>query len=409
MRKCYIRVTLVAVTSLLLSACFQTQLNGSVGGAQVNISALRTPNQVLASQVSMGPAEWIVNRGQEGWDEWSPATRLLVVGTTLFKSELPELEPDTLYLLQASGGEDYDPGHDGVLGDNPSAVQGRWHVIATGQRITEGNLKISALTEALYRQQLPLLDQLSDAQIMDRLNAAATLVVGDADDSGTVDYDDVLRWNRTVDEAFFLGDVTAVDALSDGITAAQPADMLDQLAQAVLGSQQVEMVFDAGTVVVETYNWEAPITVANFLGYVGSGFYDQMLVHRTIENFMIQMGWVSFDGLNESNQITFSLKTPGDSIINESNNGLSNLRGNLAMARTREADSATSQFFINQADNVGLDFGSSRNPDGYAVFARVISGMNVVDSIALEPTTYVPAIGDDVPARGVILESVRLL
>ena len=79
------------------------------------------------------------------------------------------------------------------------------------------------------------------------------------------------------------------------------------------------------------------------------------------------------------------------------------------MARTNDPDSASSQFFINQADNLFLDYGSSNSPDGYAVFARVYSGMPVVDDIATEPTVSVSGIGSDVPARGVILQSVRLL
>lgn len=169
------------------------------------------------------------------------------------------------------------------------------------------------------------------------------------------------------------------------------------------------MIFDAGTVLVETYNWESPVTAANFLGYVRDGFYDQVLVHRAISNFMIQIGMVSFDGFNENEQITWSVKTPGPSIINESNNGLSNVRATLAMARTSDPNSASSQFFINQVDNLFLDYGSNNSPDGYAVFAGVVAGMSVVDEIAAEPTVSVSGIGSDVPARGVILQSVRLL
>ena len=314
-----------------------------------------------------------------------------------------------LYVVSASGGEDYDPDNSLSLTDSPVAVQGSWHVIATGQRIVDGNLKVSALTEALYRQQLPLLSTQTDAQIQSRLEASAELVVGDVDKSGSVDYDDVLRWHRSLDGKFLLGKLAAVDALSDAITSGQPAAMLDELAKDVLGGQRVEMVFDAGTVLVETYNWESPITAANFLGYVRSGFYDQVLVHRAINNFMIQIGLLSYDGLNEDDRITFSLKPSGSTIVNESNNGLSNVRGALAMARTSDPNSASAQFFINQANNDFLDFGSDGNPDGYAVFARVLSGMPVVDEIAAERTTSISGVGSDVPLRGVILESVSLL
>ena len=102
-------------------------------------------------------------------------------------------------------------------------------------------------------------------------------------------------------------------------------------------------------------------------------------------------------------------KPPNASIVNESSNGVLNLRGTLAMARTSDPDSASSQFFINQVDNSFLDHGSSENPDGYAVFARVTSGMDVVDTIAALPTTAVGSIGQNVPRELVLIESVTVL
>ncbi|MEP5568452.1 MAG: peptidylprolyl isomerase [Halioglobus sp.] len=407
--KLYGRLLSLFIVSMALTACFHTQLNGSVGGAEVTVAPLRSPDNVLATTNSMLPSDWIELGGQQQWDEWSSLVRMLFVGITQFNKQLPELDPDALYVVRASGGEDYDPDNKAALSDNPAPVQGSWHVIATGQRIMDGNLKISLLTEALYQQQAAVYQSLTDAQILDRLNAASQLLVGDVDANGLVDYDDVLRWNRSIDISFYLGSAASLSALADAVSAGQPASILAQRAKAVLGSQRVEMIFDAGTVLVETYNWEAPVTVANFLNYVADGFYDQMLVHRAINGFMIQMGFVSFDGYNDEDRILWSIKTPGSSVINESNNGLSNVRGALSMARTSNPNSATAQFFINQADNSFLDFGSSGNPDGYAVFARAYSGLPVVDAIAAEPTASVSGIGSDVPARGVILESVRLL
>ena len=403
------KIFLAAAACLTLSACFQTQLKGSVGGAEVSITPLSDPGNILVSRISKTPEDWIAQRGEDGWEKWSPLTQLLNVGTARFDKQLPPLEPGKLYLVTATGGLDYDPELNSELSDQPEQVQGSWHVIASGQRIIDGNIKISALTEALYRQQLAVLDSLDEQQIADRLDAAATLVVGDADDDGDIDYDDVLRFNRTLDKKFFLGRIKALDALAEGIIAGQPAASLDALAERVLGSTQVEMVFDAGTVIVETYNWDSPITAANFLGYVRSGYYDQVLVHRAINNFMIQIGLVSYDGLNEDGLITWSIKSAGPSIVNESSNGISNRRGTLSMARTSDPNSASSQFFINQANNSFLDYGSNQNPDGYAVFGRVLSGMDVVDAIAAEPTTNVSGIGADVPSRGVLLESVREL
>jgi peptidyl-prolyl cis-trans isomerase A (cyclophilin A) len=114
-------------------------------------------------------------------------------------------------------------------------------------------------------------------------------------------------------------------------------------------------------------------------------------------------------GTDEEGLIQTDLKTAGDPIVNESSNGVLNTRGALSMARTSNPDSATSQFFINQVNNTFLNHGSSNSPDGYAVFARAISGMTVVDDIAAERTITVTNIGQDVPARGVILESVTLI
>ena len=397
------------VASLLLTACFHIQLNGSVGGGVVTIAPLRSPGNILATATSLLPSDLIELWGQDVWDERSSFARMLFVGVTTVEKPLPALDPAALYLVSASGGEDYDPDNSLALSENPVAVQGSWHVIATGQRILDGNLKVSALTEALYRQQIGLLSTQTDSQIQSRLEASAALVVDDVDKSGSVDYDDVLQWNRSVDGKLLLGKLAAVDALSDAITAGQPAAILNQLSKDVLGGQRVKMVFDAGTVIVETYNWDSPITAANFLGYVRNGYYNQVLVHRAINNFMIQIGLVAYDGLNEDGQIIWSLKPSGPTIINESSNGLLNVRRALSMARTSDPDSASAQFFINQVNNDFLDFGSASNPDGYAVFARVLRGMPVVDEIAAEPTTSVSGIGDDVPSRGVILESVSLL
>ena len=126
-----------------------------------------------------------------------------------------------------------------------------------------------------------------------------------------------------------------------------------------------------GDITVELFEDKAPITVENFLAYVDEGFFDGTVFHRIIPNFMIQGGGLTA-GLQE--------KRTRSPIKNEADNGESNLRGTLAMARTQIVDSATAQFFINLNDNYFLDHGV--RDFGYAVFARVTNGMDVVDSIA---------------------------
>ncbi len=397
------KLAFTALACLFLGGCFHVQLTGSVGGASLAIAPLRSPGEVLASAESFGPAEWIAQMGQADWDAQSSFVQLLSVG--MARPDTSDLDPGALYLVTATGGEDYDPNGRGRLSRATRAVQGSWHAIVRGQRIIEGNLKVSALTEAVYQQFREQLDDWTDEELVLRLESVARMVIADVDNSGAVDYNDVLDYHRSVDADAFLGNLNRLDALSEAVAAGQPQDDLQKAAKAAIGATRVALNFDIGTVTLRTYNWEAPITAANFLGYVGSGYYDRVLVHRAIQNFMIQMGGFGVDGTDEEGRLNIVAKQPGAPIVNESSNGLSNIRGTLAMARTSNPDSATSQFFINQVRNSFLDFGSVENPDGYAVFARVLSGMDVVDQIAAEPTTSVGGIGNDVPARGVVLES----
>jgi peptidyl-prolyl cis-trans isomerase A (cyclophilin A) len=130
-----------------------------------------------------------------------------------------------------------------------------------------------------------------------------------------------------------------------------------------------------GNIAIELYPQQAPITVENFLAYVDVGFYDGTIFHRVIPGFVIQGGGHTED---------MEHKVTRKPIKNEADNGLKNLRGTLSMARTRERDSATSQFFINLKDNPVLDHGA--RDFGYAVFGKVIEGMDFVDKIAAGET-----------------------
>ena len=140
---------------------------------------------------------------------------------------------------------------------------------------------------------------------------------------------------------------------------------------------QVTMTTSLGTIVLELNPALAPLTVDNFLRYTNDGFYANLLFHRVISNFVIQGGGVT--PKPEKKPATYA------PIKLESNNGLSNLRGSLAMARTSVADSATSEFFVNVVDNLFLNYASANSP-GYAVFGRVVQGLDVVDQIRVVPT-----------------------
>jgi peptidyl-prolyl cis-trans isomerase A (cyclophilin A) len=140
------------------------------------------------------------------------------------------------------------------------------------------------------------------------------------------------------------------------------------------------MLTSSGEIVVELYDTYAPQTVANFYKYVSAGFYSNTLIHRVDRDFVIQGGGYT-SGMVPKTPLYAPIKL-------ESNNGLSNLRGTIAMARRSDPDSATSQFFFNVQDNTSLDYQSAANP-GYAVFGRIISGLATLDAINVVPTyTY---------------------
>ena len=150
-----------------------------------------------------------------------------------------------------------------------------------------------------------------------------------------------------------------------------------------------------GDISIELYQDDAPISVENFLKYVDDGFFDGTIFHRVIPNFMIQGGGFTED-MNQ--------KPTRDAIKNEAKNGLKNERGTLAMARTSVVDSATSQFFINHADNDFLN--NSARDFGYAVFGKVVDGMDVVDAIAGVKTGR-NGPHDDVPKEPVVIRAAR--
>ncbi len=158
---------------------------------------------------------------------------------------------------------------------------------------------------------------------------------------------------------------------------------------------RVELDTSAGKIVLELDPEKAPITTENFLKYVDAGYYDNLIFHRVISGFMIQTG-----GLDD--QMKDKKEGQRAPIKNESGNGLSNKRGTIAMARTNDPNSATSQFFINHADNPNLDnYGG-----GYAVFGKVVEGMDVVDEIAKTQTTT-KAGHQDVPVKPIYIKSAK--
>ena len=170
------------------------------------------------------------------------------------------------------------------------------------------------------------------------------------------------------------------------------------ISSAVAANPVVEIKTNQGTITAELYQDKAPKTVANFLQYVQDGFYSGTIFHRVIDGFMIQGG--GFDS-------SMNQKAPRAPIENEAANGLKNEPGTLAMARTGEPHSASSQFFINLVKNTSLDY-PGHDGWGYAVFGKVTSGMDIVNKIAKVNTRNV-GFHQNVPAEPVIIESVRII
>jgi len=175
--------------------------------------------------------------------------------------------------------------------------------------------------------------------------------------------------------------------------------ILSLLPTALPAFEHVVIKTNLGDIRLELYNEKAPETVKNFLLYAEEGFYDGTVFHRVIKNFMIQGG--GFD-------TSLKRKSTHSPIRNEAENGLKNDRGTIAMARTGEVNSATSQFFINLKDNDFLNF---RRPNaqeyGYAVFGKVVEGMEVVDKIGNSKTVRRDSLFQDLPEEEVLIKSVE--
>jgi peptidyl-prolyl cis-trans isomerase A (cyclophilin A) len=193
---------------------------------------------------------------------------------------------------------------------------------------------------------------------------------------------------------------------------AEPEKPADKPAAAA-AAPKVRLKTSEGDIVIELNKEKAPVTVENFLGYVKKKHYDSTVFHRVIDGFMIQGGGFSINGgkLVE--------KPTGKGIKNEGQNGLKNDRGTIAMARTSDPDSATAQFFINVVDNAMLNYPSN---GGYAVFGKVVEGMDVVDKIkGVQTTTSAlnmihPVTGEkieapagDVPVKPVVIQSAAVV
>jgi len=163
-----------------------------------------------------------------------------------------------------------------------------------------------------------------------------------------------------------------------------------------VGSPRVQVVTNMGNFVVELNSERAPLTVQHFLAYVDQGFYNGTVIHRVIPDFVIQGGGMDTD---------YKIKPASLTVVNEAGNGLTNARGTVGAARGSEPHSSNSQFYINLFDNANLDPNPSRW--GYAVFGKIVQGMDVVDRIGNVPTGAHGPTKQDVPLKPVIIEKIE--
>ncbi len=203
-------------------------------------------------------------------------------------------------------------------------------------------------------------------------------------------------------------------ASDDAGTEAETKPAQVQVSKPKTGVKMVKLETSMGDIVLELDEEKAPVTVKNFLRYVEEGYFDNTIFHRVISGFMIQGGGFSAEHKQKETHAT---------IVNEAKNGLKNFRGTIAMARTNDPDSASSQFFINHKDNANLNYGGPMGA-GYAVFGKVTEGMDVVDKIAAVKTANrkittlvsqggrkveMPTTFQNVPVEPVIVKSAAVL
>lgn len=188
--------------------------------------------------------------------------------------------------------------------------------------------------------------------------------------------------------------VLALFTTLNGSAGENTEEAADGIAVNETGEEMEVVVLETnkGKIEMELYPDKAPVTVKNFLGYVNAGFYDGTVFHRVIPGFMVQGGGFTQEGKQKETEPPIKL---------ESDNGLKNKEGTVAMARTNDPNSATSQFFINLENNSFLDYTSEN--DGYAVFGKVVSGMDVVNEIA-ETETSRNGFHEDWPVEDIVIE-----
>jgi hypothetical protein len=224
MRRLVLRLFIYLGILALLTGCFHIQLMGSVTDATLTITPLRGGSSV-AQLTSINEQYWINAMGQEDWDALPELVRLTFVGMA-FLTDKDAIDPDAFYLVEVAGGEDNDAEANGALDSDPQRVFGSWHLLVKGQRIIDGNLKVSILTEAIYQYLKADIPTMSDMELMTRLDELAALVIASdiADQPGVTYNDDVMRWNTSLNRGAYPGDDSLLNRLASAVYSGETDD-----------------------------------------------------------------------------------------------------------------------------------------------------------------------------------------
>jgi hypothetical protein len=228
-----VRCVAVLLPLLLLSACFKTELGGTVAGASVTITELRTGAPAQDGLKSSDLGAFLATKSQDQWDKLGDLGKMINLGN--FFVEKDRFLPGTWYLVTVTGGEDMDSNADGVVDTRFAPVGGTWHAIIKGGQLREGGFAVSPITEALYQSVIDELPQLGDGQLETRLNTATMSMLEDVNGNGTVGYGDALGWSTLFHRDRYLLNFDAVVDLSNAIRAGADEGTQKRLALAVLG------------------------------------------------------------------------------------------------------------------------------------------------------------------------------
>lgn len=199
---------------VLLTGCFQVQISGTVVGATITITRIDGVGGTIVIGPSEGKQAWVAALGEEFWQDLSALWRIFLSGIVHIPADI-KIDPQVYYLATASGGVDNDPLRSRDLASPPAAVSGDWHAIVKGERLLNGNLQISIVTEAIYQVLKPELPGLTTKEIGQRLNQLTKSILTNIDTEPAVNYDDALIWSYLLDEAKYKGDSRRLGELAD--------------------------------------------------------------------------------------------------------------------------------------------------------------------------------------------------